>query len=70
MRRAVSLLHRPEPARSSHLEPTRWNPVTHVLPGFTEFYWVLLGFYFGLPSFTGLYWVLPGFYFGKPGFPG
>ena len=35
-----------------------------VLPSFTGFYWVLLGFtgfYRVLPSFTGFYWILLGF---------
>ena len=35
-----------------------------VVPGFTGFYWVLLGFaefYRILPGFTGFYWVFLGF---------
>ena len=43
---------------------TGLNGFYRVLPGFTEFYWILLGFigfYRVLPSFTGFYRVLPGF---------
>ena len=34
-----------------------------VLPGFIEFYWVLLGFYWVLPSFPDFHQVLPSFFF-------
>ena len=43
---------------------TQFYRVSHVLPGFTGFYWVLLGFTccsLLLLGSTGFYWVLPGF---------
>ena len=59
--RAAKWVDRPRRPVPFHFSTSIDPPCCRLLPSFTAFLPICVGFYWPLPGFTGLYWVLLGF---------